>query len=184
MSTNLKNPNDQDDHKKGMLSNQPRLTRVKPTVLLGSREQQPIENMMSLRTDFEMHAYGQGYGEEVMRSVNRVTNLFWDEDLDVGHHKVTAPVAKEYVARKKPLGNREPSQAQERQLVVITMTDKLDKPQVEAEAMASRAHELTGTIAPGETQETYWDRIKCKKRFGNPRGSVKRKATINPDSQI
>ncbi len=39
MSTNLKNPEDQDDHEKGMLSNQPQLMRVTPTGLLGCREQ-------------------------------------------------------------------------------------------------------------------------------------------------
>ncbi len=36
MSTTLRNPEDQDGRKKGMLSNQPRLTRVTPTLLLGN----------------------------------------------------------------------------------------------------------------------------------------------------
>ncbi len=64
MSTKLKNPEDQADCEKGMLSNQPWLTRVTPTVLLGSWEQQPLKDMMSLGTDFETHAYWQGYAEE------------------------------------------------------------------------------------------------------------------------
>jgi hypothetical protein len=62
MSTNLKYP--KDDRKKGMLSDQPRLTHVTPTVLLGSWVWQPIEDMMSLGTDFEMHAIWQGYVED------------------------------------------------------------------------------------------------------------------------
>jgi hypothetical protein len=53
VSTNLKKPKDQDDHKKGTLSNQPQLMHVTPTALLGSWEQQPIKDMTSLRTDFE-----------------------------------------------------------------------------------------------------------------------------------
>ncbi len=64
MSTNLNNPEDQADRKKGTLSNQPRLILVTPTVLLGSWVRQPIEDMTSLGTDFEMHAYWQGYTEE------------------------------------------------------------------------------------------------------------------------
>ncbi len=104
----------------------------------------------------------------------------------MGHCKVKVSAAKEFGARKKPSGDRESSQAQERQLEVIAMTNKLDKPQVEAEAMASRAHELTDTIAPGKVQESYcyWDRIKRKECFGNPKGAVKRQGAINPDSQI
>ncbi len=54
-------PEDQDDRKKGMLSNQPWLMRVTPTVLLGSWVLQPIEDVLSLGTDFEMHAKWQGY---------------------------------------------------------------------------------------------------------------------------
>ena len=112
-----------------------------------------------------------------------VTHLFGDGDLDAGHHKVKASAAKEFVTRKKPSGDLELSQAQEHQLEVIAMTNKLDKPQEEAEAMASRAHELTQTIPSGKAQGTYWDRIKCKECFGNPMGAVKRQAPINPDSQ-
>jgi hypothetical protein len=97
---------------------------------------------------------------------------------------VKASDAKEFVARKKPLGGCELSQAQERQLEVVAMTNKLDKPQVEAEAMASRAHELTCTIAPGKAQGIYWDRIKCKERFGKTMEAAKRQTTINPDSRI
>jgi hypothetical protein len=64
MITTLTNPKDQDGHKKGTLSNQPRLMRVTPTVLLGSWVPQPIEGMMPLGTDFEMHAKWQGSIEE------------------------------------------------------------------------------------------------------------------------
>jgi hypothetical protein len=64
MSNSLRNPKDQDDRKKGTLSNQPRLTRVTPTALLGSWVLQPIEGMASLGTDFEMHAKWQGSVEE------------------------------------------------------------------------------------------------------------------------
>ncbi len=63
MSTTLKNPKDQDGHKKWMLSNQPQLERITSTVLLNSWVQKPIEDMTSLGTDFEMHAYWQGYVE-------------------------------------------------------------------------------------------------------------------------
>ncbi len=60
----LRNPEDQDDHQKGTLSNQPWLKRVTPTALLGSWVLQPIKNMMSLGTDFETHAKWQGSIEE------------------------------------------------------------------------------------------------------------------------
>jgi hypothetical protein len=50
------NPEDQDDRHKGMLSNQPQLMRVTPTALLGSWVIQPIKDLMSLGTDFKMHA--------------------------------------------------------------------------------------------------------------------------------
>jgi hypothetical protein len=60
----LRNPEDQDDRKKGTLSNQPQLTRITPTALLDSWVLQPIEGMMSLRTDFEMHAKWQGSVED------------------------------------------------------------------------------------------------------------------------
>jgi hypothetical protein len=46
-----------------MLSDQPRLTRVTPTVLLGSWVLQLIKDMTSFGTDFETHAKWQGYFE-------------------------------------------------------------------------------------------------------------------------
>ncbi len=46
------------------LRDQPQLTHVTPTNLLGSWVLQPIEDMTSLETDFEMHAQWQGYVEE------------------------------------------------------------------------------------------------------------------------
>ncbi len=52
----LRNPEEQEDHEKGMLSNQPWLTRVTPATLLGSWVLQSIEGMTSLGTDFEKHA--------------------------------------------------------------------------------------------------------------------------------
>jgi hypothetical protein len=136
--------------------------RVKPTALLGSREQQPIEGMTSLATNFKMHPYGQRYGQEHLRPVNAVTYLFGDGDLDLGHCKMKVSAAKEFVARKKPRGDRGLSQAQEHQLEVIALNKVLDKSQVEAKAMTSRVHELTHTIPPGKAQETYWDTIKFK----------------------
>ncbi len=60
----LSNPEEQEDRKKGTLSNQPRLTRVTPTALLGSWVLQPIEDMTSLGTDFKKHAKWQGSIEE------------------------------------------------------------------------------------------------------------------------
>ncbi len=50
--------------RKGMLSNQPWLTRITPTALLGNRVLQPFKGMTSLRTDFKKHAKWQGYAEE------------------------------------------------------------------------------------------------------------------------
>ncbi len=47
-----------------MLSNQPRLRRVTPTVLLGSWVLQPIKDVTSLGTDFKTHAKWQGSVEE------------------------------------------------------------------------------------------------------------------------
>jgi hypothetical protein len=58
------NPKDQDDRKKGTLSNQPQLTRVTPTALLGNWVLKPIKGMQSLGTDFEKHAKWQGSVEE------------------------------------------------------------------------------------------------------------------------
>ncbi len=89
MSTTLNNPKDQDGHKKGTLSNQPWLTCVTATALLGSWVLQPIKDMTSLGTNFEMHANWQGYAEEsaaknfVARKVrtialNEVQGTQWD----------------------------------------------------------------------------------------------------------
>jgi hypothetical protein len=89
MSKRLRNPEDQDDCKKGTLSDQPQLTRVTPTALLGSWVLQPIKDMMSLRTDFKTHAKWQGYIEEptakdfVAREVrtielNKVQGTHWN----------------------------------------------------------------------------------------------------------
>jgi hypothetical protein len=47
-----------------MLSNQPQLMCITPTVLLDSWVQQLIEDMTSLGTDFKKHAKWQGYIEE------------------------------------------------------------------------------------------------------------------------
>jgi hypothetical protein len=83
MSKSLRNPDDQDDRKKGTLSSQPQLTCVTPTALLGSWVLQPIEDMTSLGTDFEMHAKWQGSLEEpaakdfVVRKV-RTIKLDWN----------------------------------------------------------------------------------------------------------
>jgi hypothetical protein len=138
MSTNLKNPKEIDGCKKGTLSNQPQLMCVTPTALLGSWGRQPIEEMMSLGTDFEMH----GYAEEYLIPVKIVTHLFGDGDLDTGHCMVKPPSEKESVARK------------------------------------------TRSIASGKAQGTYWNRIKCKERCGNPPEAVIGQATINLVSQV
>jgi hypothetical protein len=60
----LRNPEEQEDHKKGTLSDQHQLTHVTPTALLGSWVLHPIEGMMSLGTDFEKRAKWQGSVEE------------------------------------------------------------------------------------------------------------------------
>ncbi len=89
MSKHLRNPEDQDDCKKGMLSNQPWLTRATPTALLGSWVLQPIKYVTSLGTDFEMHAKWQGSIEEpaakdfAVRKVhtielNEVQGTYWN----------------------------------------------------------------------------------------------------------
>ncbi len=85
---------------KGTLSNQPQLRCVTPNALLGSWEWQLIKDMMSPGTDFETHAYWKGYAEKHPRSVNVVTYLVGDGDLDAGHRKVKASAAKEFVTRK------------------------------------------------------------------------------------
>ncbi len=60
----LRDPEEQEDRKKGTLSNQPWLTRITPTALLGSWVLQRIEDMTFLGTDFETHAKRQGSFEE------------------------------------------------------------------------------------------------------------------------
>jgi hypothetical protein len=64
MSKSLRDPEDQDDCKKGTLSNQPQVMHITPTALLGSWVLQLIEDVMSLGTDFEMHTKWQGSVEE------------------------------------------------------------------------------------------------------------------------
>ncbi len=64
-----------------------------------------------------------------------------------------ASAAKEFVVRKKACGNRESSQAQEHQLEVIAMTNKLDTLQVEAKAMASRALSLPTLLHQAKGKE-------------------------------
>ncbi len=89
MSKSLRNPEDQDERKEEMLSDQPRLTRVTPTALLGSWVLQPIKDVRSLGTDFEMHAKWQGFVEEpaakdfIVRKVhtiklNKVQGTYWN----------------------------------------------------------------------------------------------------------
>jgi hypothetical protein len=56
--------------------------------------------MTSLGTDFEKHAYWQGYTEDHLSPVNLVMHFPGDGDLDANHHKVIAPAAMEFVARK------------------------------------------------------------------------------------
>jgi hypothetical protein len=51
--------------KKGMLSDQPRLSCVTSTALLCLWGRQSLKDMTSLGTDFEMHAIWQGYIEEL-----------------------------------------------------------------------------------------------------------------------
>ncbi len=63
----LRNPEDQDGHEKGALSNQPQIMRITPTPLLGNWVLQPIEDMTSLReTDLETHANWQEFLKELV----------------------------------------------------------------------------------------------------------------------
>jgi hypothetical protein len=89
MSKSLRNPEDQDDGEKRTLCDQPRLTRITPTALLGSWVLQPIKDVMSLGTDFDTHAKWQGSVEEpaakdfVARKVrtiklNKVQGTHWN----------------------------------------------------------------------------------------------------------
>ncbi len=59
-----RNPEEQEDHKKGTLSNQPQLTHVTPTALLGCWVLQPIKGMTSLGIDFKKRAKWQVSVEE------------------------------------------------------------------------------------------------------------------------
>jgi hypothetical protein len=51
-------------HKKGMLSDQPRLSCVTLMALLCHWGQKSLEDMLSFGTDFEMHVIWQGYIED------------------------------------------------------------------------------------------------------------------------
>jgi hypothetical protein len=55
---------DPEKHKKGTLSDQPRLSCVTSMVLLCRWGQQLLKDMTSLGTDFETHAIWQGYVED------------------------------------------------------------------------------------------------------------------------
>jgi hypothetical protein len=55
---------------------------------------------------------------------------------------------------------------------------------VKASAAKESIARKTRTIASGNAQGTYWNRIKCKEHFGNSLGAVIRQATINLDAQI
>jgi hypothetical protein len=82
LEKSLRNPEEQEDRKKGTLSNQPLLTRVTPSALLGSWVPQPIEGMMFLGTDFEKHAKWQGSVEEPAAKdfvVRKVRTIEWNK---------------------------------------------------------------------------------------------------------
>ncbi len=56
--------------------------RITPTALLGSWVLQPIEGMMSLGTDFEMHAKWQGSDEKPAAKdfiARKVCTTVWNE---------------------------------------------------------------------------------------------------------
>jgi hypothetical protein len=57
-------PENPEERKKGMLSDQPWLLRVTSTVLLSHWGRQSLKDMTSRWTDFEMHAIWQGYVED------------------------------------------------------------------------------------------------------------------------
>jgi hypothetical protein len=127
--------------------------------------------MRSFRTDFEMHASRQEYYKEHLTSISTDTHIFGNGDPDADHLKVTVSAGGiEFAQSEKSLGNRDLSQAQERQLDDTTVSNELDKPQWEAKAVAPKACKFF----------TQWDRIRSKKHFnGDPMGAVKRQATIN-----
>jgi hypothetical protein len=56
---------DPEKHEKGMLSDQPRLSRVTSTTLLCHWGRQSLKDMTTLGTDFETHAIWQGYVEDL-----------------------------------------------------------------------------------------------------------------------
>jgi hypothetical protein len=65
-----------------MLSNQPQLTRITPTALLGSWVLQPIKGMTSLVTDFMKRAEWQGSIEEPAAKdfvARKVHTIEWNE---------------------------------------------------------------------------------------------------------
>jgi hypothetical protein len=57
-------PENPEERKKGMLSDQPQLSPVTSTALLCRWGRQSLEDMTSLGTDFETHAIWQGYEED------------------------------------------------------------------------------------------------------------------------
>jgi hypothetical protein len=68
--------------RKETLSNQPQLTHVTPTVLLGSWVLQPLEGVMSLETDFEKPAIWQRSVEEPAAKdfiARKVRTMEWNE---------------------------------------------------------------------------------------------------------
>ncbi len=71
MSTTLRNPKDQDGCKKEMLSDRPQLSHITPTAFLGSWVIQLIKDMLmlSLGTDFETHANGQGMLRNLLQRI-------------------------------------------------------------------------------------------------------------------
>ncbi len=78
----LRNPEEWKEYKKGTLSDQPWLTGVTPTALLGSWVLQPIEGMTSIGTDFKKHAKWQGYVEEPAAKdfvARKVCTIKWNE---------------------------------------------------------------------------------------------------------
>jgi hypothetical protein len=109
MSTNFKSPKDQDDREKGTLRDQPQLLGIIPTALLANREGQPIQNVTSLITDFEMFSYMQGYYKEHLSSASAITCLFGDGDPGADRLKVKASAAKKFAQTEKPYGSCESS---------------------------------------------------------------------------
>ncbi len=57
-------PENPEEHKKEMLSNRPRLSRVSSTALLSRWGRQSLRDMTSLGTDFETRAIWQGCVED------------------------------------------------------------------------------------------------------------------------